>query len=218
MMTTETLSNLHHSNIILHITAGSVALIAGIIILLANKGGRLHRNSGKIFLILLAIVIFTGLVGVFVFKRNSFLLVITVLSGYLGYSGYRTLKTRSNQPKMTDIGIALLSVLSVCYFLYYFKSIGMIWAPSIIYSTLGYLIAVVTYDLGRYFIPVAVYANLWLYEHILKMVSAFSGLLSAFTGTVFPQYQPYSQFLPSVFGSLVAIGFMIAAYRKQRDL
>lgn len=217
-MTIEMLSNLHHSNIILHITAGSIALITGILILLTNKGGRFHRNTGKIFLILLAIVIFTGLIGVFVFKRNSFLLVITVLSGYLGYSGYRTLKTRSNQPKTTDIGIALLSVLSVCYFLYYFKSIGMIWAPSIIYSTLGYLIAVVTYDLGRYFIPVAVYANLWLYEHILKMVSAFSGLLSAFTGTVFPQYQPYSQFLPSVFGALVAIGFMIAAYRKQRNL
>lgn len=217
-MTTETLSSLHQSNIILHITAGSIALIAGIIILTTSKGGRFHRNAGKIFLILLAIVIFTGLVGVFVFKRNSFLLVITVLSGYLGYSGYRTLKTRSNQPKITDIGIALLSVLSVCYFLYYFKSIGMIWAPSIIYSTLGYLIVVVTYDLGRYFIPVPFYANLWRYEHILKMISAFSGLLSAFTGTVFPQYQPYSQFLPSVFGALVAIGFMIAAYRKQGAL
>lgn len=94
----------------------------------------------------------------------------------------------------------------------------MIWAPSIIYSTLGYLIAVVTYDLCRYFIPAAAYSNLWLYEHILKMISAFSGLLSAFTGTVFPKYQPYSQFLPSVFGALVAIGFMIAAYRKQRAL
>lgn len=217
-MTIETLSNLHGSNIILHIIAGSLALTVGIIILLTNKGGRFHRNTGKIFLILLAMVIFTGLTGVFIFKRNSFLLVITVLSGYLGYSGYRTLKTKSNQPKIIDIGIALLSILSVCYFLYYFKSIGMIWAPSIIYSTLGYLIAVVTYDLGRYFIPVAVYGNLWLYEHIIKMISAFSGLLSAFTGTVFPQYQPYSQFLPSVFGALIAIGFMTAAYRKQEVL
>jgi hypothetical protein len=50
------------------------------------------------------------------------------------------------------------------------------------------------------------------------MISAFSGLLSAFTGTVFPQYQPYSQFLPSVLGSLAAIGFMAAEWKKSQRL
>jgi hypothetical protein len=74
---------------------------------------------------------------------------------------------------------------------------------------------VVMYDLLRYFIPKAAYANVWLSEHIWKMISAFTALLSAFCGTVFPQYQPYSQFMPSVFGSLLAIGFVIAAYRKK---
>jgi hypothetical protein len=75
---------------------------------------------------------------------------------------------------------------------------------------------VLTYDTIRYFIPANQYANLWLYEHILKMISAFSGLLSAFTGTVLPQYQPYSQFLPSVAGTLLAIGFMINAYQRRK--
>lgn len=45
-------------------------------------------------------------------------------------------------------------------------------------------------------------------EHIFKMVSAFSGLLSAFTGTVFLTYQPYSHFLPSVFGMLIIVIFI----------
>lgn len=212
----DSFSLLHKSNILIHITAGSAALIVGLVALVANKGKRLHKKSGKVFLVFLAIVILTGLLGVFVFKRNTFLLVITILSGYLGYSGYRTLQTRSNRPKLLDVTMAILSLAAVSYFLYYFKSIGMIWSPVIIYSTVGYLIFIITYDLCRYLIPASIYANLWMYEHILKMISAFTALLSAFSGTVFPQYQPYSQFLPSVFGNVVIIGCMISRYRKTR--
>jgi len=212
----ESFSILHKTNILIHVIAGTIALLTGIIALIANKGSGLHKGVGNFFLLFLSVVIVTGLLSVLVFGRNTFLLVITVLSGYMGYSGYRTLQTKSNQPQLIDIFIALLSLVSVVYFLYYFKSVGLIWSPVIIYSTVGYLIFIITYDLGRYFMPAGVYSNLWFYEHILKMVSALSGLLSAFFGTVFPQYQPYSQFLPSVFGSLVAIGFMINTYRKGR--
>ena len=92
----------------------------------------------------------------------------------------------------------------------------MIWSPVIIYSTVGWLFLMIVYDLGRYFIPTKIYGNLWIYEHILKMVSAFTGLVSAFSGTVFPQYQPYSQFIPSILGTLVAICFMIAVPNRKK--
>jgi uncharacterized membrane protein YeaQ/YmgE (transglycosylase-associated protein family) len=92
----------------------------------------------------------------------------------------------------------------------------MVWAPVIIYTTVGYLILMIIYDFLRYLIPPAVYSGGWLYEHILKMVGAFSALLAAFTGTVFPQYKPYSQFLPSVFGTLIAIGFMVYTYYNRK--
>jgi hypothetical protein len=36
-----------------------------------------------------------------------------------------------------------------------------------------------------------------------------SALASAFTGTVFPQYKPYSQFLPSVVSFSVTIAIFI---------
>ncbi|WP_432708593.1 hypothetical protein [Pedobacter sp.] len=209
------ISLLHKSNLILHISAGCSALLIGIGILLIKKGGRVHRRSGRIFLFLLFFVILTGLLGVFVFKRNGFLLVITTLSGYMGFSGFRVIRNRSNLPKTIDITIALLALAAVAFFLWYFHSLGMMWSPVIIYSTIGYLILAVCYDLGRYWISEKTYQKLWLHEHIAKLVSAFSGLLSAFTGTVLPQYQPYSQFLPSVLGSLIAINFMVALWRKQ---
>jgi len=198
----------HLSNIWIHITAGSLALFLGLLALTTKKGGRWHKKSGNLFLNFLVVVIVTGLIGVFVFKRNTFLLIITVLSAYYGFSGYRILKTKNNRPKGIDIAVALLALISVFYFLYYFKSVGMYWSPIIVYSTVGALLAIIAYDVIRYFIPRKNYGTLWLYEHIFKMIGAFTALLSAFTGTVFEKHQPYSQFLPSVFGTLLQIGFI----------
>jgi hypothetical protein len=47
------------------------------------------------------------------------------------------------------------------------------------------------------------------------MISAYAALLSAFSGTVLKAYQPYSQFLPSMLYTGMALGFMLAIYRKR---
>ncbi len=207
-------SFLHNANILIHVVAGSVALLLGILALTTGKGGKWHKQSGNYFLIFLIIVVLTGLIGVFIFKRNTFLLIITVLSAYYGFSGYRILQNKTNSPKLIDISVAIISLISVSYFLYYFKSIGMYWSPIIVYSTVGALLLIVTYDFLRYLIPKKTYRNMWLYEHIFKMIGAFTALLSAFSGTVFDNYQPYSQFLPSVFGTLLQVGFIVYYVRK----
>ncbi|WP_146191776.1 hypothetical protein [Algibacter marinivivus] len=214
----ETNNLLHNANIIMHVIFGSTALALGLIALLSQKGNKLHKKSGKLFLWCLIVVIITGLIGVFIFNRNTFLLVITADSAYLGFSGYRVLKNKSNKLKLLDVFVAILTLMSVSYFLYCFKSIGMIWSPIIIYSTVGYLLFIITYDFLRYLVPKSKYKNLWLYEHILKMVSAFSAILSAFSGTVFEDYQPYSQFLPSTLCMVIAIGFIIYYAKKNKSI
>ena len=202
---------LHKSNIILHVITGSIALILGVFALITVKGGTIHNTSGRLFLGFVSVVILTGLIGVFAFGRNVFLLVITVLSGYVSFSGYRVLKSKKNTLKKLDILVAISSIIVLTYFLYYFKSIGMIWSPIIIYSTVGALFLVLFYDFIKYLIPAEKYAkyNIWIYEHIYKMTSAFAALLSSFSGTVFEEYQPHSQYLPSAMGMVITIGFMI---------
>ena len=76
---------LHKSNIILHVITGAIALILGVFALLTVKGGTIHNTSGRLFLGFVSVVILTGLIGVFEFGRNVFLLVITVLSGYVSF-------------------------------------------------------------------------------------------------------------------------------------
>lgn len=206
---------LHRSNIIVHISIGTIALLLGLIIIFKKKGGEKHRKMGKWFLILLSMVIFTALLGFFAFNANPFLLVLTLVSGYNGYSGFRTLQTKSNSPKFVDIFVALITLCSGIFFLYYIESIGMIWSPIIIYSTIGYLFLIIGYDLLRYLIPKNKYGNLWFYEHIYKMIAAFTALTAAASGNILPVYKPYSQYLPSVFGTCLAIGFIIYFYRKE---
>jgi hypothetical protein len=199
----------HSTNIVVHVIAGTIALLLGIIALSTKKGQSMHRKSGKWFLGFIAIVILTGLLGVFVFGRNTFLLVITLLSAYQGFSGYRVLQSKKNNPTLLDISIALITVLSAVYFMYYSKKIGFFWAPVVIYSTLAALFTVILYDFLRYFIPASKYGKLWFFEHIYKMIGAFTALLAAFVGTVFSAYQPYSQIIPSALGFLIQICFFI---------
>ncbi len=206
---------LHQISLLVHIIFGSLALLLGIIAMATKKGGKVHIRTGRLFLVAMTVVIGTALAGVFIFKANAFLLVLTLLSGYQAFSGYRILKLKSNKAKLLDIGVACIAISSAIYFLYYLESIGMIWAPVVIYSTVGALFLIIAYDFLRYFIPAERYKKIWIYEHIYKMVAAFTALLAAFVGNVFPQYHPYSQILPSVFGTFLAIGFIIYFYRME---
>jgi hypothetical protein len=206
--------SLHSFNILIHVIAGTTALLLGVVALISKKGRKLHNRFGRLFLYCLFIVVTTGFIGVFVFERNSILLVVTVSSTYYGFSGYRTLQTKSNIPKFIDVLAGILSILAVTYFLYYFQSSGLFWSPTITYSSVGALVFVVSYDFLKYLIPRNKYGKLWLYEHIYKMISAFTALLSAFSGTVLDDYQPYSQFLPSVFGFSLALSCIVFFYWK----
>ena len=160
----------HQANILIHVLSGSLALIMGVLAMVTRKGSNAHTRSGRIFLFLVTLVIATGLIGVFVFKVNGFLLVITLLSGYEAFSGYRVLKSKTNTPKTLDIIVALTALASGIYFLYYLKSIGMFWSPIIIYSTIGSLFLLISYDFLRYLIPTNQYKGIWLYEHILSLI------------------------------------------------
>lgn len=211
---------LHVSNIVVHVISGTIALIVGFLILFKTKGTPLHIKLGTLFIYCMIIVVTTGAFGVIVFKRNLFLLLITVLAAYNTYSGFRILKEKSNRFYLKDL-LAMLGALTLALvFVYYLKFIGFYWNPVVIYSGVGYLLLVVSYDVFRYCIPASRYGNLWRYEHSSKMISAMGALLSAFIGTLLPDYKPYSQILPSLFMILMMIFFNIKIYirLKKQDI
>ncbi|MDM1554692.1 hypothetical protein PYS58_04955 [Chryseobacterium indologenes] len=213
-------TSLHLSNIIVHVISGTLALFVGFLILLKTKGTSLHIKLGILFIYCMIVVVTTGAFGVIVFKRNLFLLLITVLAAYNTYSGYRILKEKSNRFYWKDLLAMSGALIIALVFVYYLKFIGFYWNPVVIYSGVGYLLLVVSYDVLRYCIPASRYGNLWRYEHSSKMISAMGALLSAFVGTLLPDYKPYSQILPSLVMVLMMIFFNIKIYirLKKQDL
>jgi hypothetical protein len=206
---------LHQLNILVHVVFGTLALLVGLGSIFTAKGGPAHVRFGRWFLGLAAVVLATAVLGLAVFNFRPFLTVIVLLSVYQAYSGFRVLRTRATGPTLRDGVFSGVFLAGGLAFLLLLPRITLVWSPVVMYSTLGTLLAMTTYDLSRFGWLARWRRGAWLYEHIWKMMSTYAALLSAFTGTVLEAYKPYSQFLPSVLGSAVAVGFMVYAYRRQ---
>ena len=207
---------IHTINIGLHVICGTIALIIGILAIAFNRRAKLHKRLGRIFLYLLAVVVVTGFVGWLFFRSDPFLLMLTLLSGYVGFSGWRAMKLREKRATPGDGLISIIVLGCGLFYLYWLLNSEGYWSPTVIYSTVGALILVTVYDLVKI---VALHQPLrtwWRYEHIYKMISAFSAILSAFAGTVLPNsFKPYSQVAPSGLGVLLIIIFItIEAQRR----
>jgi len=208
---------MHQINILIHVLAGTVALLVGLVALLVASKYRWHVRFGRVFVWTMVPVIVTGLAGVFVFQRNSFLLVITVLSGYTCFAGVRTLKLRGKSPEWIDIVVPVCAMVCGFYYLHYLFSNGHYWAPVVTVSGVGALFLITVYDLSRSFMPADFRKKAMLYEHVYKMMSSLTGLVSAFSGTVLPQYKPYSQVVPNVVSLVCTLFVFISIYNNRRS-
>ncbi|MFM8851368.1 MAG: hypothetical protein ACKOE5_13360, partial [Cytophagales bacterium] len=73
------------------------------------------------------------------------------------------------------------------------------------------------YDLMKFFFFHEAIKKWWLYEHIYKMISTFSALVSAFSGNVLRDFHPYSQMVPSIFCTILIIVFITLKVRDNRQ-
>jgi hypothetical protein len=209
---------LHQFNIGLHVVFGILALLVGLGPLFTTRAPVAHRRFGRWFLRLAGVVLTTAVLGLAVFNFRPFLAVIVLLSVYQAFAGYRTLRIRAAGPRWYDGLAATLFLAGGLVFLACLPRIRLVWSPVVMYSTLGALLAITGYDLGRHaWAGRWRRSQAWRYEHIWKMLSTYSALASAFSGTVLAAYQPYSQFIPSVVGTGLALGFMWQVYRGQRQ-
>lgn len=200
---------IHHFNIYIHVAAGTIALAVGVIILLRRKGTRFHRQAGQVFVRLLAIVTATGFIGWLFFRSNSFLLMLTLLAGYNTFSGYRVVKSKHRRPAPFDFVVASVTLVTGMVYLFYLMNADRNWSPSVIYPTLSGIVLVTSYDILKILVFHFKVSGWWVCEHIYKIISAFSALLSAFVGTILPDFKPYSQIGPSAFCLLLIIAFIL---------
>ena len=195
----------HLINIVIHASAGVLAMLVGFYLLSQTKGTLSHRKLGRVFCYLGLVVCGAAALGLVAFRFLPLFAVITLLVSYQLIGGWRAIYTQDNGPTKYDATLTLLTVLAV-YLIAPVVLNQVTGSKVIVLSTFGALAFVLIYDSLRWFFPKAWHKVLWRYEHSYKLLSSLFGMLSSFVGNTVRAGQPWSQIIPSVVG-VICIGY-----------
>jgi uncharacterized membrane protein len=206
----------HFTNIAIHITAGSIGLLLGVILLIVRKGSALHVKLGRIFLGFAGVVCGTALVGTIFFRFIPLFAVLTLLVSYLVLGGWRAIYTREHGPGRWDAALTACALLGTVLLIPVLlkADLGQGSSAPVIFSTLGAVVVVLAYDIGKWFFPRHWHARLWRFEHIYKILSALFGMASAGIGNYF--HTTVAQLLPSAVGTLVIAWFFWREFQQRK--
>jgi uncharacterized membrane protein len=209
----------------IHILAGSLTLIGGLVAIISKKGQKTHRLSGKIFFWAMAVTTLLGL-NAGIFRPNYQIFIpIAIISFYQAASGYRILfiKTlnKTQSPKIIDwvltIGMSLTSFVFVLLGILNLSTDIFYSIVLFSFSTIGFYCCSV--DFYNY-IKKPTNKFYWLFIHIFRMSHGFIAALTAFlvnNSKLFP-------FLPQVLLLIIPIAIgqpiislTIWSYNRKQD-
>jgi hypothetical protein len=212
--------------LVTHIIAGSLAVVIGLVALVTPKPvGRAagaHKKSGRLFLYAMCVVIGTA-TALTLISLNPYFAGLTAASAVAVFSGYRVLGRKRpdlnarHSARAVD-WIVTLCVLAVGVLLIALGAAGGITKNLPVVYALGVGSALYAgYDLYRFARPLAFpfSPNLWLYEHLVKMIGGYFGAVAAFSGSVLLLLpEPWRQLWATSLGQTLAVVLVIYYRRK----
>ncbi|HYP00933.1 MAG TPA: hypothetical protein VER76_12135 [Pyrinomonadaceae bacterium] len=210
-----------------HIITGTVAVLIGLVALITRKpvqaqAGRTHRKSGRLFLYSMCVVIGTATVLTFI-SLNPYFAGLTASATVAVFSGCRVLRRKrpdisASQRAQTVDWIVTLIVFGVGMMLVALGASGRITERLPVVYSLGVgSMLYAGYDLYRFARPLArpFSPNLWLYEHLVKMIGGYFGAVAAFSGSVLVLLpEPWRQLWATSFGQMLAV-VLVVYYRRR---
>ena len=101
--------------LIIHILAGTVALMSAALAVSSAKGKKFHVLSGRTFFWSM-VTIFLTAIPMSVVSNNTFLFLIAIFSFYLAFAGMRFARNRNGVPSIIDwlaVGLMVFSGISM---------------------------------------------------------------------------------------------------------
>jgi uncharacterized membrane protein len=194
--------------LLVHVAAGTVALITGPVPMLARKGGWTHRRFGTVFAAAMLTVSVAGFVMA-ILRWKELLLVIAVSTFFLTYNGVRAIRLRRGAPVLAvDHLVCLLAAGFSAWLLWQ----GLIEVDvTSLFLGVGGLYLAVRHD-SRLRAPRVD----WLATHLAMMGGAYIATVSAFLVVNLTELPKPLVFIgPTVLGApLVAL----AAVRRRRSM
>ncbi|MDQ8029653.1 MAG: hypothetical protein REJ23_13080 [Brevundimonas sp.] len=210
-----------------HIATGLAAVLIGIAPVLTRKGSRAHRLTGRLFSLCMAILLAAAW-AMTALKMNSYLLALSASATLTLFSGLRVLGRKRPDIRQADraqgldwlvtLGIAGVGLL-VLWQVATGRNVGpAATSVALVYGALGMSL----WDLWRFLRPTdwPFSPELWRYEHLWKMLGAYSAVLSAFSGN-FLRFlpAPWSALWPTLlFQTLTVIWIAVLVVRKRQQM
>lgn len=206
-----------------HIGCGFFLAVAGLLPILARKGSSLHRWAGRTFVALMSLLLATAWVMT-ALRFNAYFAALSATATLTVFSGTRVLKRKrpdlDPRQRATPLDwAATLAVVGVGLWVLILLLTGRTTSPRP--TTIALVYACFLYggwDLWRFIQPTAwpFSPDLWTYEHLVKMLSAYGAVLSAFSGnflTFLPT--PWSQLWPTLLFQPLAIIWVTVLARRR---
>jgi uncharacterized membrane protein len=211
--------------LMVHVAAGLAIVVLGLVPILTRKGGPTHRAFGKLFAVLMGVLLVAAWVMT-VLHFKPYLAALTVLATMSLVSGVRVLgrKRPDLDPRQRARLFDWLVVMGAMgvggWILYLLRTGAITEARPIAYVLVWSAAAYGGWDLWRFLRPTAFpfFPELWFYEHLTKMLGAYSAALSAFAGNFLPFLpSPWRELWPTMlFQALTLLFILHYAVRGRR--
>ena len=188
------------STLFLHVLAGGLALIVGLIAMLnRKKGNKLHKRTGIIFYWCMNFIFLTAILFVAFYPEQEkywFFLTIGIVSFYPNFTGVRILKMKKGiEARWFDYAALVMIIISG--FIMLKVGLGSLLGFDtrtqfeILYLVFGIFSLIQGYGDSLVFTGIKKAEKLhWLYGHAGKMIGSYSAALTAFCVNIIPRYLP----------------------------
>jgi uncharacterized membrane protein len=194
----------------IHVFAGAITLITGLIVFIAKKGGSLHRKIGRYYYFAMTIVFITS-IYVSLLKDNIFLLLVGFFSYYLVYTGIKYHKTRVVHATSPNDYIRVI-FFSLCF-------LAMLVIAAIAILKTNYALGIVLLVFGSIgsrlaYLDIQFFLlkkkrekeNSWMKDHIGRMTGSYIAAFTAFAVNNIHFLPTLAIWLfPTVLGTMVII-------------
>ena len=207
-----------------HVACGFILVAVGLAPILTRKGSPAHRASGRVFVWLMSVLLIAAWL-LTALRFSAYFAALSAQATLTLFSGVRVLRRKrpdlDPRQRATAIDwIVTLAVLGLGGWVLALALTGGAGRNTAVAIALSY--AAFTYggwDLWRFLRPLdwPFSPDLWTYEHLVKMLSAYGAVLSAFSGnylTFLPT--PWSQLWPTFLFQPMAVIWIAALLLRRR--
>ncbi len=200
--------------ILIHASFGGIALISGLISLIAKKGKSIHKKSGLTFFYsMISCGVSAMIIALLPNHESPFLFAVGIFSLYFVITGNRALTFKNKNSnlridKIISIVMIITGILMIFLPVYISNSINIVL---LVFAVIGIIFSI--RDLILYSKPKHL-KKVWLKLHLGKMIGGYISAATAFVvvNEFFPSF--YGWFIPSLIGSFV-IAYWIKKLNKK---